>query len=218
MDAVKIIAIFAGVILYLLLILFYCAMIFASRAIMIFSYVMQGLGLSAMAKNRGIERHWLAWVPMASTWMLGRISDQYREKATGEDPNLRKKLLIRKIIKTAIELLLIGALLLWYFGMIAIVASAQVYGLDVEALIGPMVIAMYVVLLIWYVAMMVIMTFYYISQYKALFDIYRSSDPKTSTLFFVLSFFSQIALTLGIFLNRNKTLGMPPEPAEIAEE
>ena len=102
--------------------------------------------------------------------------------------------------------------------MIAIVASAQVYGLDVESLIGPMVIAMYVVLLIWYVAMMVIMTFYYISQYKALFDIYRSSDPKTSTLFFVLSFFSQIALTLGIFLNRNKTLGMPPEPAEIAEE
>jgi len=218
MDAVKIIAIFAGVILYLLLILFYCATIFASRAIMIFSYVMQSLGLSAMAKNRGIERPWLAWVPMASTWMLGRISDQYREKATGEDPNLRKKLLIQKIIKTAIELSIIGALLLWYFGMIAVVASAQVYGLDVEALIGPMVIAMYVVLLIWYVAMMVIMTFYYISQYKALFDIYRSSDPKTSTMFFVLSFFSQIALTLGIGLNRNKTLGMPPEPAEIAEE
>lgn len=218
MDTVRIMAIIAGIMLYLLIILFYYAMIFLSRAIMIFSYVMQGLGLSAMAKNRGIERPWLAWVPMANIWMLGRISDQYREKATGEDPNLRKKLLIQKIIKTAIELSIIGALLLWYFGMIAVVASAQVYGLDVEALIGPMVIAMYVVLLIWYVAMMVIMTFYYISQYKALFDIYRSSDPKTSTLFFVLSFFSQIALTLGIFLNRNKTLGMPPEPAEIAEE
>ena len=76
MDALDFVAIFVGIMLYLLLILFYCATIFASRAIMIFSYVAQGLGFSAMAKNRGIERPWLAWVPMANTWLLGRISDQ----------------------------------------------------------------------------------------------------------------------------------------------
>ena len=218
MDALEFVAIFVGIMLYLLIILFYYAMIFLSRAIMIFSYVAQGLGLSAMAKNRGIERPWLAWVPMANTWMLGRISDQYREKATGEDPNLRKKLLVRKIVQNASTLAFLGLVLLWYIGMIFAIIFSETFFLDIDALFTPMVLVLYIALLLWIVVYTVISVFYYISQYKALFDIYRSSDPKTSTLFFVLSFFSQIALTLGIFLNRNKTLGMPPEPAEIAEE
>ena len=218
MDALEFVAIFVGIMLYLLIILFYYAMIFLSRAIMIFSYVAQGLGLSAMAKNRGIERPWLAWVPMANTWMLGRISDQYREKATGEDPNLRKKLLVRKIVQNASTLAFLGLVLLWYIGMIFAIIFSETFFLDIDALFTPMVLVLYIALFLWIVVYTVISVFYYISQYKALFDIYRSSDPKTSTLFFVLSFFSQIALTLGIFLNRNKTLGMPPEPAEIAEE
>ena len=218
MEALDIIAIFVGVILYLAIILFYYAMIFASRAIMIFSYIMQGIGFSAMAKNRGIENPWLAWVPMANSWLVGKISDQYREKATGEDPNLRKKLLVRKIVQNASTLAFLGLVVLWYFGTVFAIVFSETFFLDVDALFSTMVLVLYIALFLWIVVYTVISIFYYISQYKALFDIYRSSDPKTSTLFFVLSFFSQIALTLGIFLNRNKTLGMPPEPAEIAEE
>ena len=218
MEILKIFFIIIGVVLYLLLIVFYYAMIALGKASIVFSYVMQGIGLSAMAKNRGVERPWLAWVPMANTWLLGKISDQYREKVTGEDPNLRKNLLIQKIVKTAAALSLVVALLLCYVGMIAVLASAQIFALDVDTVMPTMAIAMYIMLLASYVAIMVTSVIYLISQYKALFDIYRTSDPKTSTLFFVLSFFSQVALTLGIFLNRNKTLGMPPEPEEISAE
>lgn len=218
MDALEIVAIFIGIMLYLLIILFYYAMIFLSRAIIIFSYVMQGIGLSTMAKNRGIEKPWLAWVPMVNSWLLGKISDQYREKVTGEDPNLRQKILIRKIIWVASEVAIVMTAILWYVCLIFGMIIAESAGMNSEAVLMPMMPLFVIVLMLLLVAFIVVCVFYCISQYRALFDIFRSSDPKTSTMFFVLSFFSQVALTLGIFLNRRKTLGMPSEQKQISDQ
>ena len=67
----------------------------------------------------------------------------------------------------------------------------------------------YLYLLATVAFMYVVIIRYMITQYICLFDIFRSCDPKWSPLFFGLSFVSQIALSVGIFLNRNKDLGMP---------
>lgn len=218
MEILEIIAFAVLFVFYIIFCLGYYAMIYLSRLAMVAFYVLEGIGLSAMAKRRGIENSWLAWVPFASTWLLGKISDQYREKVTGEDPNLRKNLLIQRILLQATVLAFLGAFLLWYFGILFGVVISEAAGMNMEALLGFMMPVFVILLLMIFVVYLVIAVIYCISQYKALFDIYRTSDPKTSTLFFVLSFFSQTALTLGIFLNRNKTLGMPPEPEEISAE
>ena len=218
MDVLEIMTMLVALILYFAMIIFYYAMIGLSNAVMVASYVMQGLGFSAMAKHRGIERPWLAWVPVAGVWVMGSISDQYRQKVTGEDPNLRKKLLVRRILYEASSLVLAFFAVLCYLGLIITLVISESAGVDLETAVMPIIPFVGIVLLIVLAVCVVMGVLYFISQYKALFDIFRSSDPKTSTLFFVLSFFSQIALTLGIFLNRYKTLGVPPEPEEISAE
>lgn len=44
-------------------------------AIGVVTYVMQSLSLYTMAKNRGIDYAWLAWVPIGNSWILGALAD-----------------------------------------------------------------------------------------------------------------------------------------------
>jgi len=38
-------------------------------------YVLQALALQTMAKRRGMDNTWLAWVPVGSSWLLGAMAD-----------------------------------------------------------------------------------------------------------------------------------------------
>lgn len=207
-DAVVAVA----VILYLLFIFFYYMLILLAQAASIFSYVMQAFSLMTLAKRRGIERPWLAWVPVASSWLLGSISDQYRHQITGEDRNLRKRLLIQRIICEAVAVVLVGVLVFWYIGIIIMGIMEN------EALIVTVFFVFYAVIIAVLCAHVLATVFYFITQYKVLFDIYRSCDPKTSTLFFVLSFFSTVAISITLFLDRHKELGMPVAQEKAASE
>ena len=209
MEILEIIAFAVLFVFYIIFCLGYYAMIYLSRLAMVAFYVLEGIGLSAMAKRRGIENSWLAWVPFASTWLLGKISDKYREKVTGEDPNLRKDLLIQRILLQATVLAFLGAFLLWYFGILFGVVISEAAGMNMEALLGFMMPVFVILLLMIFVVYLVIAVIYCISQYKALFDIYRTSDPKTSTLFFVLSFFSVPVIAHGLPLLISSTGTIP---------
>lgn len=37
-------------------------------------FVLQGVGIAKMAKNRGLEKRWLAFVPFANIWYLGKLA------------------------------------------------------------------------------------------------------------------------------------------------
>ena len=51
---------------------------FFTSGLAIVSYVLLAWGLFTIAKRRGINKPWLAWIPVVNVWMLGCISDQYR--------------------------------------------------------------------------------------------------------------------------------------------
>lgn len=51
-------------------------------------YVLLALGMQTIAKRRGIPLAWLAWVPVASVWVLGAIADDYRARM-GKRSNMR---------------------------------------------------------------------------------------------------------------------------------
>ena len=70
-----------------------CSLCFAS-IFGIVNYIFQGLTLSTVARRRGINNPWLAWVPVGNVWMLGCISDQYRYVAKGQVKNRRKTMLV----------------------------------------------------------------------------------------------------------------------------
>lgn len=52
-------------------------------------YVLQALGLYALAKRRGIRYAWLAWVPLGVLWVLGALSDDYRARVRGKQRKMR---------------------------------------------------------------------------------------------------------------------------------
>ena len=66
---------------------------FFSFALSIATYVLTSWGFYTIAQRRGIDKPWLAWIPVANVWILGCISDQYRYVAKGENKSKRKVLI-----------------------------------------------------------------------------------------------------------------------------
>ena len=133
-------------------------------------YVLTAKSLQMIARRRGIPNPWLAWVPVANSWLLGSISDQYKMRKYGYDPELRKTLLILSVVSQGGSILLNSFnlhknaihqgshsfALLW---LLLIVALAVVGGAIAQA----------------------------VYNFKARYDLYASCKPNVAVLFLVLS-------------------------------
>lgn len=185
-----------------------------SMLINVASYVLTALALYTIAKRRGINHPWLAWIPIANVWLLGCIADQYRSVALGEVKSRRKVLLGLEI---AMEVIAIVVLVLC-IGMMVSIFSVGLENLEMmddamasellAAVLGPMV-AMLLLCLPLLVIAIVYMVFYYI----ALLDIYKSCDSGNATLYLVLSILFSITQPIFLMICRNKDDGMPARQA-----
>lgn len=159
----------------------------------VISYIFQGKGMYAIAKRRGIEKPWLAWVPVGNMWLLGCISDQFRYLSYGQNTTRRRKLMVLDIILIAVILLLCG-LCIW----VAVSVSVG----EGLSLATSMLVVVYGMLAVAVVASVL--------QYKCYFDLFRSCDPSKSVLFLILSILVGYPLPFFVYACRNKDLGMPP--------
>ena len=151
------------------------------------SYILSAAGMYAIAKRRGINNAWLAWIPVASGWILGSISDQYQYVVKG-------KVRYNRII--LISLLGASALL---GGISSGSTQLLVEGTsNVLGILGGSFLASAVSI--------ACMVFHFI----ALYDLYCSCNPQNSVLFLVLSIVFGITEPFFVFGCRNKDLGMPP--------
>lgn len=198
-------------------------------------YILQALALYTIAQRRGIKKPWLAWIPVVNVWILGSISDQYQYVVKKQVKNKRKVLLGLNIAITILAILLIAALI-WLFASLVMVgvsmnlfSSGNMPGANIdtyafEALadeIGVLLLMCLTVLPL--LVLVIIHTVYF---YMALYDVFRSCEPKNSTLYIVLSLVGNFVIDgvycIFLMLCKDKDLGMPPrkpEPIpEIAEE
>ena len=146
------------------------------------TYVLSALGLYTIAKRRGLNHPWLAWIPVASAWIVGSLSDQYRYVVNGENKSKRKVLLTLNIITTVLSLVMVAC----GIGMVAQALIGAAGGIDeeamVQAVIGPLVGVLGLCLPLVGVAIA-----YAVVYYMALYDIFKSLDPNNCVLFLVLS-------------------------------
>lgn len=166
-------------------------------------YILQSKAMYAIAQRRGIENPWMAWVPFCNSWMLGAISDQYQQAVWGDVKNRRKSLLIWHIVYTVVISIYMNGYMIFMF--------AAEEG-DEEL---TMVLALLFVMVA--LAMIAVSVIYMIQYYKALFDLFRSSDPGRSMMYLMLSIFVQFPLPFFMYSCRNKDDGMPAAPAQIPE-
>lgn len=157
-------------------------------------YVLMGKSLSAIARRRGLEKPWLAWVPVGSSWLLGCISDHYRFTVHGLESNRRGKLLRLGIMQVAgcFVCILICAL----------VTVTAITGGASETVIS--ILLLYLVLLL----VLVMTVIYSVNCYKAWFDLFRSCDPDKSLVYLLVSIFVGFPQPFFVYACRNKDLGM----------
>lgn len=60
-----------------------------AAAIGIVLYIFESLSIYTIAKKRGIENPWLAWIPFANLWIIGQIGDYYNAREGKPDQKLR---------------------------------------------------------------------------------------------------------------------------------
>ena len=181
-----------------------------SGALGIASYVLTALALYTAAQRRGLNRPWLAWIPVVNCWILGSLSDQYRYVVKGEIRSKRKLLLILKTLAAAL-----GVAMSIVCGVMAVnIISGFLRGSANPGTIMEMVLGSAAGILGLCLPMAAVAIAAAVIRYMALYDIYRSMDPANCVLFTVLSILFGITEPFFLFFNRNKDLGMPPRRQE----
>lgn len=168
-------------------------------------YVLSAIALYTIAQRRGLNRPWLAWIPIVNCWILGSLSDQYRYVVKGEIKSKRKVLLVLNILLKVLSGAMIGVAV----AMVMNLAGGAFRGADPEDMfhsaLGPAVGILGLAL-----PMAGIAIAFAVIRYMALYDLYRSMDPVNCVLFTVLSILFGITEPFFLFFSRNKDLGMPP--------
>ena len=169
------------------------------------SYVLSSLGFYTMAQRRGIRNPGLAWVPIANYWIIGSLADQYDLAVKGREKGYRRKLLILGIVTLCLVLFMFIA----YGFLIGMLFSS---GDSLNGVI-PSAVILFLLYLLLLVVSVTTLVFYYIALYK----VFDSCNPNTSTTFLVLSIVLSVTFPFLVFADRNKDLGFPaPSPAPAA--
>ena len=180
-----------------------------SSLLSIAAYVLTALALYTLAQRRGLNRPWLAWIPVVNCWLLGSLSDQYRYVVKGEIKSKRKVLLVLNILSTVIGMAMVGICVAMVIGL----AGDVMHGANEEAIIRTAMGSVIGILGLC-LPLAGIAIAYAVIRYMALYDVYRSMDPSNCVLFTILSILVSITEPFFLFFNRNKDLGMPPRRQE----
>lgn len=176
------------------------------------SYVLTALALYAIARRRGLKKPWLAWIPVADSWLLGSLSDQYRYVVKGECKAKRKVLLFFRILASYLWVSLIVLLLRLCFRAFGGVMQGTIPDILIRQILHQAANLLIVVL-----PLIGISIAYAVLRYMALYDVFKSLDPENCTLFLVLSILFGITEPFFLFFSRNKDDGMPPRKAPAPE-
>lgn len=160
----------------------------------IISWVFTSVGMYTIAKHREIKHPWMAWVPYLNMWILGSISDQYRYVVKGKITRRRVALLVTAALSFAVSCLSSF--------------TDAVLGFTEEAQMVSILVPFALVLV-----SLVVSLVYAVLYYMALYDLYKSSDPRHDALYLVLSILLGVVTPFLIFACRNKEGGMPARKA-----
>lgn len=193
--------------------LLYLPSILLALGFLILTYVLEALAVQTIARRRGINHPWLAWLPIGSSWMWGCISDQYQYVVQGQIRNKRKALLVLSILQHVLELAVsfqamraMGAVIGFALNPPMNMTEEQTLNL----LLGPVLSMSGSILLDLCLSIPLTIILYF-----CLYDIYRSCDPGSAVVFLLLSIFLRITEPFLLFALRNKDLGMPPRRDQI---
>lgn len=170
------------------------------------SYILSSVGMYTIAKRRGIQNPWLAWIPLGNVWILGSIADQFQYVVNGRIRNRRKVLLGLGIVG------MLGGFLVQVVNVVMTIAIGATQGA------GSSAAALAITLVLSGLALFVVAIVSTIYQYISYHNLFTSCKPQSADLYLVLSIVVSFTLPILIFICRNKDEGMPPKKAQVVTQ
>ncbi len=175
---------------------FYVIIIVIASAASLTTYILNSIGLMTIAKNRGIKNPWMAWIPFASSYLFGMVSDdvnRYKGKQT------KHSAILLGLEIASVACIFVGYLLCFGVGVTAGVMSESSGAAASPAILGAF--GGIFVILLAFVPMIIYTVFYYI----ALYNILQTYAPNHAILVLLLTLlvFSPLA-SIYLFVIRNK--------------
>ncbi len=145
-------------------------------------YIFSSLGLYTMAKRRGLENPWLAWIPVVYLYVLGKLADTYAAQHMNKKTNYA--VLLLALTAGMVALIIIMTIVL-SFGMLNSYACS----------FWPV----YIIFLLLVIAVSVVYAvFYFISLYRV-----YNWHSESATVLLVLSILFSIIIPFVLFALRN---------------
>lgn len=186
----------------------YMAVILVSVLVGVAMYVLRSLSLYTIAKRRGLNHPWLAWVPVGTEWIIGSVSDQYKYVTQGKQQSRRKVLLVLTIAGMVLGVYAAG---ITVSRVLDLVFRLEVMGNG--HISDEMALRMVMAMLSGLgggLAAGILGIVAYVFREMCMYDLFKSCDPKNVVLFLVLSIFFGFTEPFFLLACRNKDLGMPP--------
>ncbi|WP_066644380.1 hypothetical protein [Christensenella timonensis] len=149
-------------------------------------YVFSALGLYTMAKRRGLNNPWLAWIPVVYIYVIGKLADTYAAKHLNKRTNYAV-LLLGLIVGVVVLAIIMMATL--FAGMLHSYSSSHIYAF----------LPAYIIFVVLLIAIAIVYAvFYYISLYR----IYNWHS-ESATVLLVLSILFSVIVPFVLFALRN---------------
>ncbi len=171
----------------------------------VIAYIFEARAMYTMAARRNIARPWLSFIPVANSWILGKIADDYEKRANGAETRHARKLVTFKIILLAVLVLFFIALSV----LSSVAINAAINGEAAGSLFGGEY-SDYAIMILLSIIPVLAACLYEIFSFIALYKTYRSCCPSRTPLYFTLSVLFGIAPFL-MFSVRERTEGLPAE-------
>ncbi|MCK5129416.1 MAG: hypothetical protein KAQ68_06175 [Clostridiales bacterium] len=157
-------------------------------AISLVIYILHSIGLYRLAKNKGMDNAWLAWIPIGNYYILGAVSKQ-------------SAYMKNKVPKVEVILPIVGAVYVALSFVPAILNTINSFsGYSYNNLLGMGISTLLITFL--GLCFTAFITFVY-------YHIYKTYEPNNAVLYTILSVFSLSFIF--IFVIRNKQPVLPIE-------
>lgn len=175
----------------------------------ILTYVLTAAGMHQIAKRRGIQNPWLAWIPVADLWILGSISDQYQYLVKGKNTKHRFILVILYVVMfVTSSLQSFSSLGTMISETSAMTGNGAGFDETVTITMGLITLGLAFVTLAASIVQVIF-------RYIALYNLYASCKPQQKDVFLVVGILINITEPFFIFSCRKHDGGMPPRKVTV---
>lgn len=158
-------------------------------------YIMNSIALHKLGSRRQIPNSWIAWIPVASSFLIGSIVDEYDERN-----GLKRKW---RVVLLTLEIIAIGGLIVGYIGlivwMVAMGIQSEYVSSDVAGIMGGFIIVYALIIVVAIIA-----SAKGFCQAICIYKIFESTVPEKSVKYMLLYLLVPLAGSICLLKCRNQ--------------